>query len=64
MVPPLNTQPASAGQIKKLVSLGHDLSEIQNVTTSEAGVLIHAGKVGMIGPAPYAWKKNPASAGR
>ncbi|MDB5325350.1 MAG: hypothetical protein JWM57_919 [Phycisphaerales bacterium] len=57
-----NNPPASVGQITKLISLGHELNVVQNVTAAEAGALIREGKVGgMVGPAPYAWKKNPAS---
>ena len=56
-----NNQPASVGQISKLISLGHEPGAVQNVTATQAGAMIREGKVGVIAPVAYAWKKNPAS---
>lgn len=56
---PIKPNPATVGQINKLVSLGHDRESVQSVTASEAGVLIRAGLVGKPEATAYAWKKNP-----
>ena len=54
-----NVQKISAGQIAKLVQLGHEHEKIMNVTVAEANALISAGAIGQEhGPQPYAWKKN------
>lgn len=63
MYPPGNANPATIGQINKLVTLGHDRDAVQNVTAFEAGALIRAGTVGKSEAAEYAWKKNPSASG-